>query len=662
MTKIEVPVSWGWERYIRSSMTVDKNGLRLQKSSVNPDYSVALASAGFSTGVHCWVLRIETCQRLVLGVCRGSVDLDRRVNPSADAWAWHSHGTMSGPEQGDLEIGDYSSRDTLSLRLDMDRGTLEFFKNGELKGCLSRITGEVFPFVCMDYEGEEVLLQRRYDVVELEAAAVGGEVRDFAEVCSRALSNLMNLLNALMDEDGSAPGHQQLAAAALESILRHFSSFLEHLDAQTPARAHRMLALLDYMTLGTAAPGQPALNWLSSALVLAARLMPAAGPCERLLPRMVECAILQRRFIRRHRPTLMYRGTHFRSFALKGLSLSRANAYCEVEHKGPCEGEWTVEVLMKRGKLLEGCKGSILFDASQFALCVDRPKGNAGMVNLVDYTIDLAANPAGAAGLEHYKQWSLDASCPADCWVLLTLVCDKGATSLYLDGKKMGCIPKRFSLAVTAVGASLRNPDAAFFCGAVRHVRALSRALSQDEIVGSLAHGLRGAHLDAALADDLLVFLDFPAKGDTMVAESAPASCVAKLCGVRGREAGDSSECEEEHWLCLTGKILNGLAASMATNVLRPPSDDEATGLPSVSWLSSPLFAAGLRTASSAPVHRAIHLLQQQPAQAQLDRHADVRVLHHLLQPLLAVRHSRDLDALEVPAHLPGAQLTDNFG
>ena len=180
MSRVEVPVSWKWERFAGASMTVDQSGLAIRKTSVNPDYSVALASAGFSSGIHCWVLRIETCQRLVLGVCRGSVDLDRRANTSSDAWAWHSHGTMSGPNQSDLEIGDYTSGDTLSLRLNMERGTLQFFKNGELKGCLSRITGNVFPFVCMDYEGEQVSLLRRYDVVELEEASADGDSSDFA--------------------------------------------------------------------------------------------------------------------------------------------------------------------------------------------------------------------------------------------------------------------------------------------------------------------------------------------------------------------------------------------------------------------------------------------------------------------------------------------------
>lgn len=46
---------------------------------------------------------------------------------------------MSGPDQPDKEIGEYSNRDVLLFKLDMERGTLELHKNGELKGCLHKV-------------------------------------------------------------------------------------------------------------------------------------------------------------------------------------------------------------------------------------------------------------------------------------------------------------------------------------------------------------------------------------------------------------------------------------------------------------------------------------------------------------------------------------------
>jgi hypothetical protein len=211
-------------------MWVDKSRLVLQKTSVNPDYSVALSSVGFATGVHCWVIRVDICQRLLIGVCHGAVGLDRRVN---GGWGWHSHGTMSGPGQPDKEIGDYSNRDTLCFKLDMERGTLELYKNGEFKGCLTNVTGEVFAFVCMDYEGEQVSLTRRYNVIERETGM--DSALDYGVVCSRTLHNVVAILNGLLEEysqhNDMAERLKKLAAGALSSVLDQFSTFLEYLNA-----------------------------------------------------------------------------------------------------------------------------------------------------------------------------------------------------------------------------------------------------------------------------------------------------------------------------------------------------------------------------------------------------------------------------------------------
>jgi hypothetical protein len=501
--KLEVPVSWGWGRFTRSSMRAD--GKTVQKISVNPDYSVALSSVGFATGVHCWVIRVDICQRLHVGVCAGTVDVDRRVNA---AWGWHSHGTMSGPEQADKEIGDYSNRDELCLKLDMERGTLEFFKNGELKGCLGKVTGEVFPFVCMDYEGEQVTLLRQFDVIEREAGI--GEHLDFAIVCSRTLHNFTSLLNALMEEDCTHKWLQHLAAAVLVRILDQLALFLAYIDEhhcefcantsidpldKTPAQAQRahanteselrtrpatlgeggdgraagscpqqnknagngcamadgehrrgdrrdarrrrgLLAVLELMVLGS--PGCPRTtvdNWLSSVLVFAARLEPIASECTGLLPSMVKCVMSQRKFLRRYHPLLMYHGVHFRSFVLSGMLFCKPNVYCSVEHTGPCEGAWTVEVMVKRGFLTDGCAMSILFSSRDFAVSIDQPKRDPGTLQLIDHTFGAGYGQTPAE--VKTKIWQFDAVCPGDTWMLVAVVCDDNGTAICIDGFKV---------------------------------------------------------------------------------------------------------------------------------------------------------------------------------------------------------------------------------
>ena len=112
----------------------------------------------------------------------------------------------------------------------------------------------------------------------------------------------MDLLNALMDEDDPASWLQSFASTALQSILCHFTSFLDFLDSQTHgqngfseanSRASSMLSLLDYLTNASAGPGRHSLNWLSGALLLAARLLPSEDLSARLLPSMVKCAMIQ---------------------------------------------------------------------------------------------------------------------------------------------------------------------------------------------------------------------------------------------------------------------------------------------------------------------------------------------------------------------------------
>jgi hypothetical protein len=501
--KLEMPASWDWGRFTRSSMRAD--GKTVQKISANPDYSVALSSVGFATGVHCWVIRVDVCQRLHVGVCAGTVGVDRRVS---GAWGWHSHGTMSGPEQADKEIGEYSNLDELCLKLDMERGTLEFFKNGELKGCVGKVTGEVFPFVCMDYEGEQVTLLRQFDVIEREAG-IGAHL-DFAVVCSRTLHNFTSLLNALMEEDCTHKWLQYLATAVLVRILDQLATFLTYIDehhrefcadaqidslAKAPTQeqhshvdtestapmrratecesrgdraagphmqhsgeagngcaiedgAHRsgnrrdrkrqrgLLAVLEVL-------GSPIIyidNWLSSVLVFAARLEPMASECAGLLPSMVKCVMSQRKFLLRYHPLLMYHGAYFRSFMLHGMIFSKPNMYCSVEHRGPCEGAWTVEVMVKRGHLVEGCAMSILFSSREFAVSVDQPRCDPGTLQLVEYTGGAGGGQAGAASQS--KIWHFNAACPADTWMLISVVCNNctNCTTIFIDGFKVSRI------------------------------------------------------------------------------------------------------------------------------------------------------------------------------------------------------------------------------
>jgi len=182
--------------------------------------------------------------------------------------------------------------------------------------------------------------------------------------------------------------------------------------------------------------------------------------------------------------------------------------------------------------------------------------------------------------------------------------------------KQVGSVPKSFPLELTAVGGCPRNPAADFLCGSVREVRVLARALSHEELLASVHRGLADARMEPGLADDLLLFLEFPGKGDRVVSERGPQSGTGTMVGVGvggsaaqpsggaaqpptglrddamrlGVGASGGGEAEEEHWISSMAKLLNGLTASMATSLLRGQAHSEKEAV-CTAWLDSgPVF------------------------------------------------------------------------
>jgi hypothetical protein len=122
------------------------------------------------------------------------------------------------------------------------------------------------------------------------------------------------------------------------------------------------------------------------------------------------------------------------------MVFSKPNVYCSVEHRGPCEGAWTVEVMVKRGHLVEGCAMSILFSSREFSVSVDQPRCDSGTLQLIDYTGGAGGGQAGAASKS--KIWHFNAACPADTWMLISVVCNNctNCTTIFIDGFKVSRI------------------------------------------------------------------------------------------------------------------------------------------------------------------------------------------------------------------------------
>jgi len=176
------------------------------------------------------------------------------------------------------------------------------------------------------------------------------------------------------------------------------------------------------------------------------------------------------------------------------------------------------------------------------------------------------------------------------------------------------------------------------------------------------------------LCDHLLLFLEFPGKGDRVVSERGPQSSTGGMVGAGmggsaaqpsgvssqpptglrddaarlGAHASGGGDAEEEHWICAMAKLLNGLTASMATSLMRCQTQSE-TEADCNAWLNSALFAPGYRSGGEQEhpyIHHLLHAHEAADTKPP-EYYEHVKVLDQLLQPLLAVRHSPHLDALE---------------
>ena len=151
--------SWTWNGKKDSCMNVTPDGMRVTKSNNEHDYSVALGSVGFTTGRHEWEMRIlDDIDSVTVGVCSGDVRLDKCVEHDTHgrAWFWNPHGESGcRTERGTTTQGcpGFARNCTIKFKLDMDAGTLECMKaDGRIVVTHEHITGEVFPYVCFDYE------------------------------------------------------------------------------------------------------------------------------------------------------------------------------------------------------------------------------------------------------------------------------------------------------------------------------------------------------------------------------------------------------------------------------------------------------------------------------------------------------------------------------
>ena len=209
---------WVWGKHETSSMDVRSNGRVVKKTDSSPDYSMALGSLGFTTGVHVWEMQIDgDIDGVWIGVTQEDVRLNSRITSQSqiNACIWRPDGScfrhVAGNTRGQVSGASYRCGDKLEITLNMNAATIAFKKGSnstELN--LEEVTGELFPFVCFDFTSYATILS--------QSSGGGGDWLGLA--VSRWNGGLVAAANAASASPGAgwSQAHDEQLCKALSTI------------------------------------------------------------------------------------------------------------------------------------------------------------------------------------------------------------------------------------------------------------------------------------------------------------------------------------------------------------------------------------------------------------------------------------------------------------
>ena len=124
-----------WRKFKRPYANVNKNGMQVTHAS-HGEYSLTTIGEEFTTGLH--IVTIRVWGSVFGGICRttAALEANHRGKNSKSAWFFE---TMSGGLFGHGKhysntADSFKDGDILGILLDLDNGSILFFKNGEVNG------------------------------------------------------------------------------------------------------------------------------------------------------------------------------------------------------------------------------------------------------------------------------------------------------------------------------------------------------------------------------------------------------------------------------------------------------------------------------------------------------------------------------------------------
>jgi hypothetical protein len=562
---INLPQQWIWVPR-KSASALLSNGSRTVKKRPCDGEAVILGSQGFQSGVHSWVVEIQQGQAFTLGVCLEAMCL-HGSNSSDTCWYWYSGRALPGPGNN----ASYAKGDSVRLELDLNKGTLTFYKNDKREYFVGNVAGTVYPFVRLRDDGDQVTLKKCWKTLQVEDIE---EPEDLAHACSRVICNTSIVLRHVMHKaDTHFAAQQDTCAVVIDIVLEEFCHVCEALSTHARKSSHlSVISLFERLTRTRAPTVDEALGympgWLACVLACLSQIEDLRCMC-RLLPRMYAVVQSGVQLVRTCPSLRSYQGAAMQSYSLGGWRFSPNNhmqkaRHLRIDHGPALDADWTLEFVLMCARTRKSQASRVLAATRDFNIVLvygpeqqaeiqfhevigkttissdcrvgaqtqaqdqDQAQTQAqaqaqaqGLVPIPAFGAprgERASTTSNSAGQRSSPcEWFSDAKCPLDRWTLLSFVCKAGSTSIFVEGRCVGTVGEKFALALTAIGCCSQSTQIESFSGQVRECRVYSVARSQADMLRCVcAHDvcafgemyqLIRVHVDASLSQERHVLI-----------------------------------------------------------------------------------------------------------------------------------------------------------
>jgi hypothetical protein len=153
-----------WRTFRADDVTLSEGGAVVTQTAVE-ESSLTTTETELTEGKHYWEVELLSGRMIFIGISRPNLDPTGTYfgRDCTDGWFISAYsGTLSGNgKRGDDAAGGYKQGDRVGVLLDLDNGSLRFFKNGIQHGpgyAAGSVTGPVVASVQMFCEDDSVRL------------------------------------------------------------------------------------------------------------------------------------------------------------------------------------------------------------------------------------------------------------------------------------------------------------------------------------------------------------------------------------------------------------------------------------------------------------------------------------------------------------------------